>query len=80
MSHTVSEINLSQWYVDRELKYCPEHFVLSNVPLTSERYVWVQEKLVGRFVQVAINVVRIVDIVPAFEDPSEMLFYELVWG
>lgn len=80
MKHTVSEINLNQWYVDRELAYYPDHFVVSRVPLTPQRYLWIQEKLTGRFTKVLSRADRIAEMVPAFEDPSEMLFYELVWG
>jgi hypothetical protein len=81
MTHTIEDLNLNHWYIDRELAYCPDHFVASRVDLTPERYLWIQEKLVGRFVRVASrNSDRSFEMVPAFEDPSEMLFYELVWG
>ena len=81
MTHTVQDLNLNHWYVDRELTYCPDHFVASSVHLTDERYFWIQEKLVGRFVRVMVqSPARAFESFPAFEDPSEMLFYELVWG
>ena len=81
MTHTIEDLNLNQWYIERELVHCPKHFVSSSVKYTSESYEWVLEKLVGRFSTVTWSESSIRNGQSlAFEDPSEMLFYELVWG
>jgi hypothetical protein len=83
------EILPSNWYANRELTYTPKHFVISSTPLTPESKIWILNKLSGRF-----SVVKLVEetddtflsifsesnVRPAFEDPKELVFYELTWS
>ena len=43
------EINLHTWFQDRELDFCPKHFVMANTPVTDESKMWMLERLKGRF-------------------------------
>lgn len=72
MKLTIDDININQWYMDRELKYVPKHFVLTTATHTNDSRNWILEKLTGRFCTSWKYV--------AFEDPKEALFYQLVWG
>jgi hypothetical protein len=84
----VKEINLYAWFGQRELDYCPKHFVKANTPLTQERRLWILEKLQGRFYCQQIKNIDlrtllddIVEMsVPYFEDPQEAILYELTWS
>jgi hypothetical protein len=80
------ELNVSTWYTERELSYLPNHFVKSSTPLSQDIYIWVHEKLYGRF-YVAKNFTKSLDAILSdnndfifFEDPQEAVFYELVWS
>lgn len=77
MTKTIEDINLDQWFVNRELEITPEHFVKTSTPITSESMAWILEKLRGRF---AVSTQSFMEICPAFEDPKEAVFYELTWG
>lgn len=77
---TVDDINLSTWFIDRELDFTPSHFVSSKVPLTDEAKVWILEKLTGRFSISGLSTGFFGSPFPHFEDPKEALFYELTWG
>lgn len=80
-------INLYTWFCERELTYCPKHFVGSKTSIDTERYIWVTEKLVGRF-YVPMNNVTLAalfhevsdDFTIYFEDPAEAVYYELTWS
>ena len=73
MKKTIEDINLHTWFMDRELTWKPEHFTTCTTTATGEARAWIFEKLRGRFVITG-------NIVPAFEDPKEAVFYELTWG
>lgn len=77
---TVDDINLTTWFMDRELGFVPDHFIKSSVPLTEDAKAWVLEKLIGRFA--LINNETFFSFSPSiyFEDSKEALFYELTWG
>ena len=86
---TEIEILPSNWYANRELTYTPKHFVISSTPLTSESKVWILNKLAGRFSVVKwseetddtlLSIFSEVEARPAFEDPKELVFYELTWS
>lgn len=81
---SIEDINLYTWFTDRELNYCPKHFVMTNTPVTSESREWVLEKLSGRFATVAQPFDYISSNFPnvriAFENPKEAVFYELTWS
>lgn len=80
----------SNWYGNRELTYTPRHFVISNTTLTPESKVWILNKLSGRFSVVKWSETSDDDFLsvlaestfgrPAFEDPKELVFYELTWS
>ncbi len=73
-------INLYTWYGQRELDYCPMHFILSNTPITQESKSWILEKLNGRFYLGSTIHDLFMESFPSFEDPQEALMYELTWG
>lgn len=74
-------INLFTWYGQRELDYCPVHFVQTNTPITEESKNWILEKLNGRFYLGTLNnPTFFLDAFPLFEDPQEATLYELTWG
>lgn len=84
VGHNMIELNLVTWYTERELFYCPVHFVKAHTKLTDESLAWIYEKLYGRF-----HIGKSIDSVggsysgsecPYFEDPQEAIFYELVWS
>lgn len=77
---TIDDINLYTWFVDRELDFIPDHFVMSNTPLTVESRSWILEKLIGRFSIGDAGTYTISRSYPAFEDPKELVFYELTWS
>ena len=77
-------INLHTWFGERELDFCPKHFVPTNTTLNDENYLWILENLQGRFTIIP-KKDDLVSIfyeskVPYFEDPQEAIFYELVWS
>jgi hypothetical protein len=92
----MNDINLHTWFTDRELDYCPKHFVKSNTVITKESKLWILERLTGRFyiqsqtikmptLNLPASLGRTVypnftDEVPYFEDPSEATLYELTWS
>ena len=77
---TIDDLNLNQWFMDRELDFTPEHFTVSNVPCTPTARLWILEKLTGRFAMHNGNKGFSSAVHPAFEDPKEALFFELAWG
>lgn len=76
-------LNLHSWFQERELQYCPVHFVKTNTKITVESHTWIKEKLVGRYCLIpfiepgtyAVNNYKI-----AFEDSKEAVLYELMWS
>ena len=76
---TIEDINLSTWFIDRELDFVPEHFVPCKAPVTEDSKRWILEKLTGRFSFFGATGI-FGSFKPAFEDPKEALFYELTWG
>lgn len=82
VGNNMLELNIVTWYTERELFYCPVHFVKAHTKLTDESLAWIHEKLYSRF-----HVGRSGDAregqvfeYPYFEDPQEAIFYELVWS
>jgi len=80
-------INLSTWYSERELDFCPKHFVRTTTPLNEDRTKWILENLKGRFyVTHGRNnddeglLFFIDDSFPCFEDPQEAVLYELTFS
>lgn len=83
---TEFQIDPTSWFSERELKYTPKHFIVSNTPLTNESKIWILNKLKGRF-SVTFTEDAMDDFLifhsmgnPAFEDPKEAIFYELTWS
>ena len=71
-------INLNTWFMERELSFCPKHFVKCHTPITTESKLWVYETLKGRFY---INHNELFfDSNVHFEDPQEATLYELTWS
>jgi hypothetical protein len=87
-------VNPLHWFGNRELEYTPKHFTIARTPLTEESKLWILNTLTGRFsvfnaeenidddflggvtvFTLSSNMGR-----PAFEDPTEAVFYELTWS
>ena len=77
------KINLYTWHSERELKFCPNHFVKTNAPLTEASKIWILENLTGRFFISSAHgndLFLFDDYYPYFEDTQEALLYELTWS
>jgi hypothetical protein len=84
---TEYELDPITWFSERELKYTPRHFVISNTSLTAESKDWILKNLRGRFSCVHWVNENQPNILfdslhgrPAFEDPREATLYELTWS
>ena len=78
----MKDINLLTWFGQRELDYCPKHFVKANTQVTKQSKLWVLEKLSGRFF-ISNSVMTLFsdsEGVIYFEDPQEAVFYEIAWS
>ncbi len=76
-------INLYTWFSERELNFCPKHFVMASTPVTEESKQWILERLTGRFylqIHGANAYTYVKDEIPYFEDPAEATLYELTWS
>lgn len=76
----ISDINFSQWFVQRELDYLPVHFVATKTLANREAMEWIREKLTGRYSLDSGKSFYPGQYYPHFEDPEEAVFYELKWG
>ena len=85
----MSDLNLCTWFSKRELDYCPSHFTVSTHLITAESKQWVLEKLTGRFCLVEYpNYINDNDsqefwgfgYYPAFENPAEATYFQLIWS
>ena len=78
------ELDIITWYSDRFLLYTPVHFVSAKTPITNQSVLWIYDKLRGRFSYTSIasdsQLVFDTNLIPAFEDPQEAIFYELTWS
>jgi len=76
-------INLHTWFCERELNFCPKHFVMASTPITEESKQWILERLTGRF-YLQMNSTGPYTFakneIPCFEDPTEATLYELTWS
>jgi hypothetical protein len=84
----MTELNVYTWFSNRELNYCPAHFVVVDTLITQESKQWILEKLTGRFCLVEIpnyidsNVSNpwAFGYSPAFENPQEATYFQLIWS
>lgn len=77
----MQELNIVTWYTEREMFYCPVHFVKAGTKITDESLSWIHEKLYGRFhIGKGSESIGRGEEYPYFEDPQEAIFYELVWS
>lgn len=77
------ELNFQTWYLQREVNYCPEHFVKAPTRLSPEAFFWIQEKLSGRYYIAKLHdseYRKDYKYIPYFEDPQEAILYELAWS
>jgi hypothetical protein len=85
----MTELNLYTWFSQRELPYCPQHFVVVDNIISIESKQWILEKLTGRFCLVEVpnwydnpefsNPWKF-GYFPAFENPLEATYFQLVWS
>jgi hypothetical protein len=45
----MNSVNITTWFGERELDFCPKHFVKTVTPVTTESKLWILERLTGRF-------------------------------
>lgn len=45
----MNSVNIHTWFEQRELNFCPKHFVKTNTPISTESKLWILERLTGRF-------------------------------
>lgn len=76
------DINLDTWFSERQMSYCPKHFVATNTPVDDQKLIWILEKLKGRFYLNSSNIIDFYTLekYPCFEDPQEAVYYELTWS
>lgn len=77
------KINLMTWFDGRECKNLPKHFYMATTPPTEEAKDWVYENLVGRYyIKFSTSPTFIFDVKTEiyFEDPKELVLYELRWS
>jgi hypothetical protein len=73
------KINPIHWHSNREVEFCPKHFVKCNAELTKEAKFWVYENLTGRY-HIGINDALFDPDIIYFEDPQEATLFELRWS
>ena len=79
-------INLMTWFSDRQINFCPKHFVFVKIPITDESHNWIIDRLSGRFHisadpnQSSSSILFDVDEYPSFEDPQEAMLFQLTWS
>jgi hypothetical protein len=66
--------------MERELSFCPTHFIKCNAPLTTDAKLWVYETLKGRFYIKDDDTFLDFDPKIYLEDPQEATLYELTWS
>ena len=77
----IENLNYYSWFGDRCLNYKPDHFHSATTPLTLEKKDWIDEKLTGRYSVVSLEEKYGYGYrVPYFEDPQEVVLYELMWS
>jgi hypothetical protein len=78
----MTQINLYTWFANRELSHLPVHFVVVDTPITIESKQWILEKLIGRFCLLMRKRENsyVYDQFPAFEDPAEATYFQLLWA
>ena len=78
----IHDINLQSWFCKRKLDHCPIHFTKTKTPVNKESFLWIMEKLHGRFCLISTtdnNFFRL-EKIPAFENDMEAVLYELTWS
>ena len=64
--------------MERQLQFCPKHFIKCQAPMTTESKLWIYETLTGRFYIDEYDL--FFDTNVYFEDPQEATMYELKWS
>jgi hypothetical protein len=85
----MTELNVYTWFSNRELNYIPAHFVVVDTLITQESKQWILEKLTGRFClvespnytdQESYDSMLQFGYFPAFENPQEATYFQLMWN
>jgi len=76
------DINVYTWYNARKIEgVLPKHFVVTKTVLHPDAERWIEENLTGRYFILYKSVEDLFpQLVPAFEDPKEAVYYELTWS
>lgn len=76
----MTSLNLYTWFNSRELEFCPAHFIVVNTTLTLASKNWIREKINGRFCFVTrVSDYMVFESFPAFEDPKDATYFQLIW-
>ena len=77
-------LNIQTWYTERQMSFCPKHFISVKIPLTDEKKFWIIDKLSGRYFIGEITSTAFLfadfDEYPSFEDPQEAILFQLTWS
>ena len=84
----IREFNPQLWFGKRQLNNLPPHFIKATTEPTPESLLWVKTKLSGRYTILensSSNVVSAMTLVDFhssiyFEDPKDVMLYELRWS
>lgn len=83
MSNIDYKIDPGTWFGEREISHAPKHFVVAKTPLTDQSKKWVIDTLKGRYCVITdFHYIQFENVIGqiAFEDPEEVIFYELRWS
>lgn len=81
----MNELDINIFFFQRQMGYCPIHFVHSKLPITPVRYKWILNNTKGRFFvagygapwHASMSDMAKFSGTPAFEDPKDLLMFEL---
>ena len=74
-------LDLQTWFIERNLDFCPKHFVKTKVLVTDTSLEWVYNNLKGRFyIDKSSTDFFSLDNYIYFEDPQEAMMFELRWS
>lgn len=84
----IRDFNPQLWYGKRQLDNLPPHFIKATTETTPESLLWVKTKLSGRYVVLENSASSLVPTLVMvdfhgsiyFEDPKEVMLYELRWS
>jgi hypothetical protein len=75
------------WHSNREVDYCPKHFIKAKTLCNPESRLWIYENCKGRFCFTNENTDNFLlllynstNVFPAFENETDAIMFELTWS